>query len=130
MLPDLKRDDDGGVTLYIQHDTPGADREANWLPEPSGPFFMVMRLYWPKPEAPDGQWKAEQRKCHEGQVPAACVAGMLALESGAFARSSDSVVPVTPDNPSCGERSLLRKHRQGRRLRQIQTRPRIGNRRS
>jgi len=58
MLPDLKRDADGGVTLYIQHDSPGADKEANWLPAPSGPFFMAMRLYWPKAEALDGRWKA------------------------------------------------------------------------
>lgn len=58
MLPDLKKDSDGGLTLYIQHESPGADREPNWLPAPSGPFFVVMRLYWPKQEALDGQWKA------------------------------------------------------------------------
>jgi len=58
MLPDLKRDADGGLTLYIQHDSPGRDKEANWLPAPSGPFFTVMRLYWPKPDALDGKWKA------------------------------------------------------------------------
>jgi hypothetical protein len=58
MLPDLKRDADGAVTLYVQHDSPGADKEANCLPAPSGPFFMAMRLYWPKAEALDGRWKA------------------------------------------------------------------------
>ena len=58
MLPSLKRDADGGVTLYIQHVSPGPDKEANWLPAPSGPFFMAMRLYWPKPEARDGLWTA------------------------------------------------------------------------
>ncbi len=47
MLPDLIRDEDGGVTLYIQHESPGADREANWLPAPDGPFFMALRLYYP-----------------------------------------------------------------------------------
>lgn len=57
MLPQLKRDADGGITLYIQHDSPGADKEANWLPAPNGPFFAVMRLYWPKPEALEGRWK-------------------------------------------------------------------------
>jgi hypothetical protein len=57
MLPDLQRDADGGVTLFIQHDSPGAARERNWLPAPGGPFFMVLRLYWPKPEALDGRWK-------------------------------------------------------------------------
>jgi hypothetical protein len=57
MLPDLVRDADGGVTLYIQYPSPGTDKEANWLPAPDGPFFMVLRQYWPKPEALDGTWK-------------------------------------------------------------------------
>ncbi|MBV8056971.1 MAG: DUF1254 domain-containing protein, partial [Deltaproteobacteria bacterium] len=38
MLPDLKRDADGGLALYIQHDSPGAEKESNWLPAPDGPF--------------------------------------------------------------------------------------------
>jgi hypothetical protein len=58
MLPSLKRDADGGITLYVQNASPGADKEANWLPAPTGPFFAVMRLYWPKPAALDGKWKA------------------------------------------------------------------------
>jgi hypothetical protein len=58
MLPDLKRDADGGITLYVQHDAPGKDKDANWLPAPGGPFLVAMRLYWPKQEALDGQWKA------------------------------------------------------------------------
>lgn len=58
MLPDLKKDADGGVTLYVQNQTPGPDKEANWLPAPTGPFFMAMRLYWPKADALDGKWKA------------------------------------------------------------------------
>jgi hypothetical protein len=57
MLPDLKRDADGGLTLYIQHDSPGKDKESNWLPAPSGPFLMFMRLYWPKESAINGTWK-------------------------------------------------------------------------
>ena len=57
MLPQLKRDADGGVTIYIQNETPGADKEANWLPAPKGPFAVYMRLYWPKPEALEGKWK-------------------------------------------------------------------------
>jgi hypothetical protein len=56
MLDDFVRDDDGGVTLYLQHESPGRDLEPNWLPAPSGPFSAVMRLYWPKPEALDGNW--------------------------------------------------------------------------
>ena len=58
MLPDLQRDSDGGLTLLIQSESPGKDRESNWLPAPKGPFFMAMRLYWPKEEALDGSWSA------------------------------------------------------------------------
>lgn len=57
MLPQFKRDADGGLTFYIQHESPGADREANWLPAPDGPFFCALRVYWPKPEAIEGAWK-------------------------------------------------------------------------
>jgi hypothetical protein len=56
MLPQFKRDADGGITLYVQNESPGADQEANWLPAPKGPFIAFMRLYWPKPEALDGTW--------------------------------------------------------------------------
>ncbi len=58
MLPELKRDADGGVTLYIQNESPGKGREANWLPAPEGPFMMALRLYWPKEAALDGTWTA------------------------------------------------------------------------
>jgi hypothetical protein len=57
MLPQLKKDADGGYTFYIQNASPGADKEANWLPAPKGPFMVIMRLYWPKPVALDGKWK-------------------------------------------------------------------------
>jgi hypothetical protein len=56
MLPQLKRDADGGLTLLIQNESPGKDKEANWLPAPKGPFIMYMRLYWPRPEALEGKW--------------------------------------------------------------------------
>ena len=65
MLPQLKRDADGGLTLLIQNESPGKDKEANWLPAPKGPFVMAMRLYWPKDEALEGKWiapKAERVK--------------------------------------------------------------------
>jgi hypothetical protein len=62
MLPQLKRDADGGLTLYIQNESPGGDKEANWLPAPKGPFAMYMRLYWPKEEALDGKWTAPPLK--------------------------------------------------------------------
>lgn len=57
MLPGMKRDADGGLTLYIQHASPGKDREANWLPAPAGPFFMVLRVYYPKQSVLDGSWQ-------------------------------------------------------------------------
>jgi hypothetical protein len=81
MLPNLKRDADGGLTIEVQHESPGSDRAANWLPAPSGPFFLVMRLYWPKPTALDGQWK----------TPPLVV---VSHESAA----GDTTLPVTADN--------------------------------
>ena len=58
MLPDLHRDADGGLTIYLQNESPGSEKEANWLPVPNGPFAAVLRLYWPKSGALDGTWKA------------------------------------------------------------------------
>ena len=58
MLPGLVRDADGGLTINIQHDPPGADREANWLPAPRRPIKVGLRLYAPRPEASSGAWKA------------------------------------------------------------------------
>jgi len=52
MLSELKKNEDGSLTLYIQKDSPGADKESNWLPAPDGPIYLVMRLYWPKTEPP------------------------------------------------------------------------------
>ena len=57
MLPALQRDADGALTLYIQRESPGADKQSNWLPAPPGPFFVALRLYGPKPEALNGQWQ-------------------------------------------------------------------------
>ena len=62
MLPGMKKNDDGSLTLYIQKDSPGKDKESNWLPAPDGPIYLVLRLYWPKTEAPsilpagEGSW--------------------------------------------------------------------------
>jgi hypothetical protein len=58
MLPDLKKNPDGGVTIYIQSESPGKDKEANWLPSPAGPFMMAMRYYLPKPQLLSGEWKS------------------------------------------------------------------------
>jgi hypothetical protein len=57
MLPDLKKNPDGSLTLYIQKDSPGKEKESNWLPAPDGPIYVVMRLYWPKAEALTGKWQ-------------------------------------------------------------------------
>ena len=57
MLPQLKKDADGGITLYIQNASPGKAMESNWLPAPQGPFIVVLRLYWPKTEVLSGAWK-------------------------------------------------------------------------
>jgi hypothetical protein len=53
----LKFNDDGSLDLFIQHDSPGADKESNWLPAPEGSFNLIMRLYWPKESMLDGSWK-------------------------------------------------------------------------
>ena len=63
MLPTMKTNADGSLTLYIQNKSPGADKESNWLPAPNGPIYLVMRLYWPKVEPPsilpvgEGTWQ-------------------------------------------------------------------------
>jgi hypothetical protein len=56
----LKSNPDGSTDLYIQKDSPGADKESNWLPAPPGDFILMLRLYWPDESDPsivDGSWK-------------------------------------------------------------------------
>lgn len=51
---------DGSLTLYFQNESPGKDKEANWLPAPKGEFIPMLRMYWPKDESPsilNGSWK-------------------------------------------------------------------------
>ena len=63
MLPGMKKNADGSLTLYIQKDNPGTDKESNWLPAPNDLIYLVMRLYWPKATPPsilpagEGTWK-------------------------------------------------------------------------
>jgi hypothetical protein len=55
----LKSNHDGSVDLLIQKDSPGADKESNWLPAPGGQFILMLRMYWPDETAPsilDGSW--------------------------------------------------------------------------
>jgi hypothetical protein len=52
----LRYNADGSLDIHIQHDSPGAEQESNWLPAPKGPLGITMRVYAPRPEALDGRW--------------------------------------------------------------------------
>jgi hypothetical protein len=53
----LKLDENGGLTIYIQHESPGKDKESNWLPcPPRGIFTLTFRAYWPDKEVAEGKW--------------------------------------------------------------------------
>lgn len=62
MLDQMKKNPDGSLTIYIQKDSPGKDKESNWLPAPDGSMMLAMRLYWPNTEPPsvyplgEGSW--------------------------------------------------------------------------
>lgn len=58
MLSQLKRNGAGEIVIYIQHESPGAELESNWLPAPDGEMGAVLRTYLPKPEALVGSWVA------------------------------------------------------------------------
>ncbi len=94
MLPELKKNADGSLTIYVQRDSPGKDKESNWLPAPDGPIFMVMRIYWPKEEAPsvlppgDGTWKPP------GIVP---VGNLTALDAKRVGDKSREIAIRTDD---------------------------------
>jgi len=96
MLSELKRDKDGGITLYLQADSPGKALETNWLPAPKGPFWSAMRLYWPKAEALDGRWK---------QPALVRVADTGAARAGGAAVAAASV-PVNVENFARAESDL------------------------
>jgi hypothetical protein len=56
----LKKNADGSLDLYVQAESPGKDKESNWLPAAAGPFNLTLRMYWPTETAPsimDGSWK-------------------------------------------------------------------------
>jgi len=52
----LALNDDGSLDIYIQSTSPGGGKEANWLPAPKGPFNLMLRAYWPKPDLLQGRW--------------------------------------------------------------------------
>lgn len=61
----FKPNKDGSIDVYIQNESPGKDKEANWLPAPKEEFILMMRLYWPREKAPsiiDGSWKVPEVK--------------------------------------------------------------------
>jgi len=63
MLSGMTKNADGSLTLYIQKDSPGKAKEANWLPAPDDTVYLVMRLYWPTTAPPsilppgNGSWQ-------------------------------------------------------------------------
>lgn len=54
----LKYNDDGSLNIYIQHTRPEGEKARNWLPSPKTVFNLNLRMYWPKAEILEGQWKA------------------------------------------------------------------------
>jgi hypothetical protein len=54
---DLKANPDGSIDMFIQKDSPGPDKESNWLPAPNGGFVLCLRLYWPKEGFLNGSWE-------------------------------------------------------------------------
>ena len=54
----VKLNRDGSLTIYVQHDSPGLDKESNWLPAPSDSFNLILRMYWPKQAVINGSWRA------------------------------------------------------------------------
>jgi hypothetical protein len=63
MRDKLVFNEDGSLTLYFQRESPGKDKEANWLPAPEGEFIPMLRMYWPKEKRLsilDGTWMPPQ----------------------------------------------------------------------
>jgi hypothetical protein len=52
----MKQNPDGSLTLYFQHESPGVNKEVNWVPTPTDEFSLYIRAYWPKPAILDGSW--------------------------------------------------------------------------
>jgi hypothetical protein len=54
----MKRGDDGSLTLYVGANSPGKDKETNWLPAPNDRFSLYIRCYWPESAVLDDTWRA------------------------------------------------------------------------
>jgi hypothetical protein len=67
----LKANPDGSIDLYIQNQSPGADKESNWLPAPKDKFILMLRMYWPSDKSPsilNGTWKPPAAKKVNGNA--------------------------------------------------------------
>ena len=73
----LTQGDDGSVTIYLQNEWPGKEKETNWLPAPKDGFNLLMRLYWPRQEILNGTWKPPilKRTGKAGEMQRATTAG-------------------------------------------------------
>ncbi|NES79549.1 MULTISPECIES: DUF1214 domain-containing protein [Okeania] len=58
MLEELEENADGSITLYLQYESPGTEKESNWLPAPDGPMYVIMRIYIPEEYVINGSWEA------------------------------------------------------------------------
>jgi uncharacterized protein (TIGR03000 family) len=99
----LKENEDGSVTLYFQHESPGKEKESNWLPAPEGKFVLELRMYWPNEKAPsilDGTWKPPAVK-RVGDAVAAGKGGKarLTVRLPAGATLTIDGAPTTPTGP-------------------------------
>jgi uncharacterized protein (TIGR02246 family) len=126
MLPNLKKNADGSLTIYIQKDSPGADKESNWLPASDGPIYLAMRLYWPKTEAPsvlpigEGTWKppsiekADVEKAKGGAESRAALARAAEAFVEAFNKGDAEAVAAfwTPDGDYIDQTGRLLKGRE------------------
>ena len=130
----LKYNADGSMTLYFQAESPGKDKEANWLPAPKGPFIPMLRMYWPKETSPsilNGSWTPPQHRqgvidfgdrgglamkamalrrfgfgtIHPEAMPAILTAEEERETDGADARCAQAPAPATRRCPAdCGAR--------------------------
>ena len=98
ILPAPVAEADGGVTFYFQHDPPAREVGANWLPAPDGPFYVTLRLYWPKPAALEGKWTMpEVKRAVDPVVPVKEVPFDPPFVKEATASSAPaSVFPIAP----------------------------------
>jgi len=96
MLPALKKDADGGITLTLSHASPGKAQESNWLPAPNGPFYAVLRIYNPEPAAYDGTWKEPAMVAVVPAPPAPAPAAKPAPAGAPAAKAAPTPSPAAP----------------------------------